>query len=150
MRSIPKEDFGAKGEIFIRIFDGKPIDDILARTDITGATKDAAVYFREKFDRERATIVQRKRADLLPSVRERIERQLREEGFAAPPEGRKRRNPEEMVRLLAERDRLAEDRLREMVPDTWGLRDYLPHMFPGEYIIRVKVGDEYQFLTSAR
>ncbi len=149
LHTIPKQDFGKKGEIFIRVFEGKPIDDILARTDITEETKAAARYFRDRYDRETKVIIERKRADLKPTVATRIERQLREDGFAQS-EGKKRRNAEQVQELRDEVERLTGGELRRLVPDSWGIRDYLPHLFAGDLVIRVKVGDEYQFIGSAR
>ncbi len=144
---IPGKDFGQHGEVFWDVFEGKPLKDILARTDISEGTKQAARFFRAKFDIDRGTIIMLQREWMRPSVEAKIETTLRKSRFERFG---KRRTKAEMALLRQEVSRRADIELKQVFPDNWGIKDYLPHLFPGDYRVFVKAKGEKNLIGVAQ
>lgn len=124
---VTKKEFGKDRSAFVDVFDGKPLEDILARTDISDQAKEAAKILRKRFDSDRAFYIHHTREKWRASVTREITSEYRE---ANDLQG-KRLNAEQRAEIAD----MVEDRLKELVPDSWGIRDYLPHIFPGNFRI---------------
>lgn len=142
-KKIPKEDWGKVGEKFVQLFDGRPIEEIESRTDITPATKEAARELREFFKQDRD-----ERNRIIRGWYAGPIRRIVEQTYRAEHDLRGRRFSQ---RHRMEIDDLVRQQLDEIAGENWGIRDYLPHIFPGEFkIFRIDEAGEKEWVTSAR
>lgn len=142
---IPAKEIGTFVE---QVFEGRPIETILARTDISQGTKEAAQYFRAKFDVDRGSIVLLQREWLRSAMESKVTAQLRAEGFA---KAGARRTKAEMATFRAEAATRTKAELAKAVPDTWGIKEYFPHLFPGEFRVLVRnAKGELDFIGEGR
>jgi len=143
IRQIPTADWGKVGERFREIFEGQKINAILARTDISEKTREAAKSLREFFDNDRKERIQIARDRWRSAVRRRVEKEYRVENGLQ----RKRLHPEHVKAI----EKLTETGLDQIMPRDWGIDDYLPHFFPGDYRVIAEYADgTSEFVTSGK
>lgn len=92
----------------------------------------AVGYIKQKFASDKELIVQRLRDEVRPQIERQVRREMEQSGQELD-EG-------------AIRNEVARRQLQR-VPEEWGVQDYLPHIFPGEYLIKNARG---QVLASAK
>jgi hypothetical protein len=140
-RQVPSQDWGVKGERFWKSFESRPIEEIMADPNLQPGTKTAAKQLRQFLDQDRTEQLQRIRERNRNWVTAEIEKQYRQEiGARGEPLGA------EGDPARAEVARRVDARLKEMVPETWRIEDYLPHMFPGDYLVKIMNADG-EFVT---
>lgn len=100
----------------------KPLPEALAK--MTHQEQATALYIRGKFDKDRDLIKTKLREDVRGSIDRKIRKQFAND------------------LTLTEADLQGKINLAvtSRVPDDWGIDEYLPEIFPGEYLIRDKKG----------
>jgi len=137
IEKIPKEDFGSAGEKIVEYIQ-KPEQEILKATDIKQATKDAIVKIKEKFKNDKEEIVRIMRDDLKSTVAKTVEKEYRREAGLKGVRIRKSADKTAESKHLSEINLRTEKKLKELVPDDWGIEDYIPNIHLGDYKIFYK------------
>lgn len=120
---------------------GVKLDEAL--TKMKPAEQQVAIYLRDKFDADRKLIQARLRDLVRPSIEREVRKAAGEEVELL------NNNPQGTFSAIIERDlgTRIDKAVKERVPDSWGINEYLPEIFPGEYLIKDRKGS---VLGSAR
>lgn len=131
-RNIDKSDKGKGDKKWSKIVDAiqQTPEEIAARTDLHPNTKKAVVNTKTWLDEQRKRVIEDKREDIRSIVEKEVEQQYRE---ASGLKGKKLTE----VERATMKDQI-ETELKNRVPDDWGIEDYLSHIFPGQFLVRME------------
>lgn len=130
IKDIHPSDFGKRGALFIEAFEGRPLAEILADTKLHRNTKKAAVKLRTLLERDRVYFRDTFRDNNRGWVAIEVEKAYRQKNNLQGK--RLNANGKKQIR------KLVDDRLAQMIPDSWGIENYFPHVFTGNHLIRLK------------
>src|SRR3990167_8755429 len=113
----------------------RPLAEVLANAKISEHTKSALKYLNDKYDIDLKIAIPRLREEW----KAQVESQIRKAEQATTEETGRLREP---ASELAIAEKVGE-RLKQLVSDNWGIREYFTHTWPGEFLIKDADGVVY-------